>query len=143
MTVALILAEKGRDVVTVHPDTLMRDAVSELAAKRIGAIVVTDDSGKVRGIISERDIVREIARHGPAALDMAVSACMTRAVMTCAENDTVDHVMGVMTTNRFRHLPVAANGVLSGIVSIGDVVKRKIEQAVRDAEDLRNYIAMS
>ncbi|MCB1430408.1 MAG: CBS domain-containing protein [Nitratireductor sp.] len=141
MTVALILADKGRDVFTVDPQTAVSDVVDTLASKKIGAIVVTDASGVVCGIVSERDIVREISLRGAGMLDQPVSHCMTRKVVSCSEEDTIDAVMGIMTRNRFRHLPVTASGKLTGIVSIGDVVKRKIEQAVRDAEELRNYIA--
>jgi CBS domain-containing protein len=143
MTVASILAEKGRAVFTTGPDTLLSQAIDQLASKRVGAIVVTDKNGKVSGIVSERDIVRELSRKGISVLDQPVSSCMTHKVLTCSESDTVDTVMTVMTTNRFRHLPVVAGGKLAGIISIGDVVKRKIEQAERDAEHLRNYIAMS
>lgn len=143
MSVGMILAEKGRDVISVSPDMLMSDVVDLLAAKRIGAVVVTDRSGRLSGIVSERDIVREISAKGAAVLDQPVSVCMTRTVVTCEESDTLDRVMTVMTNNRFRHLPVAASGKLVGLISIGDVVKRKIEQAERDAQELRNYIAMS
>ncbi len=143
MTVALILADKGRDVFTLSPDTRMADAVDLLASKRIGALVITRQDGAVSGILSERDVVREIATRGPAVLDRPISEFMTKKVIACAESDTVDAVMGIMTRNRFRHLPVVHNGKLAGIVSIGDVVKRKIEQAERDAEELRNYIAVA
>ncbi len=143
MTVASILAEKGRAVFTTSPDTLLSEAVDQLAAKRVGAIVVTDAKGRVAGIVSERDIVRELSRKGISVLDKPISECMTHKVLTCGESDTVDSVMSVMTANRFRHLPVVSDGKLAGIISIGDVVKRKIEQAERDAEHLRNYIAMS
>jgi CBS domain-containing protein len=143
MTVASILAEKGRAVFTTSPETLLSEAVDQLAAKRVGAIVVTDAKGRVAGIVSERDIVRELSRKGTSVLGKPISECMTHKVLTCTESDTVDEVMSVMTANRFRHLPVVTNGKLAGIISIGDVVKRKIEQAERDAEHLRNYIAMS
>jgi CBS domain-containing protein len=141
MTVRSILADKGSDVYTLGPQTKVSRVIDELAARRIGAIVVTDDDGKVCGIVSERDIVREIARNGVRLLEQPVSACMTSKVISCSENDTIDHVMTVMTRNRFRHLPVTKGGRLAGIVSIGDVVKRKIELAEREAEELRNYIA--
>ncbi|MEZ5791691.1 MAG: CBS domain-containing protein [Nitratireductor sp.] len=141
MTVALILADKGREVFTMRPETSVSDVVDILASKKIGAVVITDASDVVCGIVSERDIVREISLRGASVLDQPVTQCMTRKVVSCSEEDTIDAVMGIMTRNRFRHLPVTANGRLAGIVSIGDVVKRKIEQAVRDAEELRNYIA--
>ncbi|MCB1450957.1 MAG: CBS domain-containing protein [Nitratireductor sp.] len=141
MTVALILADKGREVFTMRPETSVSDVVDILASKKIGAVVITDASDVVCGIVSERDIVREVSLRGASVLDQPVTQCMTRKVVSCSEEDTIDAVMGIMTRNRFRHLPVTANGRLAGIVSIGDVVKRKIEQAVRDAEELRNYIA--
>jgi CBS domain-containing protein len=141
MTVASILAVKGRDVYTTGPDTIMSKAIDELASKKIGAIVVVDSDKMVCGIISERDIVRELARSGPSVLEEPISTCMTRTVISCSESNTVDEVMAIMTTNRFRHLPVVSGDRLSGIISIGDVVKRKIEQAERDAEELRHYIA--
>jgi CBS domain-containing protein len=140
MTVASILAEKGRDVYTTGPGTTMSKAIDELASRKIGAIVVVDDD-KLCGIISERDIVRELAKSGPPILGEPISTCMTRQVISCSESNTVDEVMAIMTANRFRHLPVVSGDRLTGIISIGDVVKRKIEQAERDAEDLRHYIA--
>ena len=141
MTVAAILEIKGREVLTAVPDMKMAEAVDLLATHKVGAIVVAGDDGKVQGIVSERDIVRELAGTGPSILDMPLSKCMTRKVISCGESDTIEQVMGVMTANRFRHMPVVTNGRLAGIISIGDVVKRKIEQAERDAQDLRNYIA--
>lgn len=141
MTVASILAEKGGNVLTARAETLLADIVDTLAEKRIGAIVIITADGAVCGIVSERDIVREIANKGAAVLDQPASSCMTRKVVACGENDTIAQVMNTMTKHRFRHLPVIAGGRLIGIVSIGDVVKRKIEQAERDAEELRNYIA--
>lgn len=141
MTVASILAEKGRNVLTARPDTLVSDIVDTLAANKVGAMVLTDDRGAVAGIVSERDIVREIANRGAAVLDQPASACMTSKVVSCSEANTVDQVMNVMTVNRFRHLPVVEDGRLVGIISIGDVVKRKIEQVEQDAEQMRNYIA--
>jgi len=141
MTVASILAAKGTDVLTARPDTLLSGIVDTLAEKRIGAIVVTDAKGAIAGIVSERDVVREIARQGAAVLDQPVSSIMTRKVISCRENDTINHVMNIMTRHRFRHMPVQRDGRLAGIISIGDVVKRRIEVIERDAEELRNYIA--
>ncbi|MGI9402196.1 MAG: CBS domain-containing protein [Rhizobiaceae bacterium] len=141
MTVASILAEKGRDVFTIDQDAKMSNVVDILAENKVGAMVVVDSDEKVVGIISERDIVREISRSGASVLKQPVSASMTKAVISCDEADTVDQIMGVMSANRFRHIPVVTDGKLAGIISIGDVVKRKIQQAEKDAEDLRNYIA--
>ena len=141
MTVKSILDAKGRDVVTLGPDETLAQAAGLLAEKRIGAVVVTDDAGRILGILSERDIVRVIGQSGAEALGMRVSGVMTGKVTTCRETHTVNHVMEVMTRGRFRHLPVEKDGRLDGIVSIGDVVKRRIEEALREAEQIREYIA--
>ncbi len=141
MTVKSILDEKGRDVVTLGPSSTLAGAVGLLAEKRIGAVVVTDEAGRILGILSERDIVRAIGQSGAAALAMEVREAMTAKVTTCREIHTVNHVMEVMTRGRFRHLPVEKNGRLDGIVSIGDVVKRRIETAVREVDQIREYIA--
>lgn len=141
MTVKSILDTKGRDVVTLGPDATLAQAASLLAEKRIGAVVVTDDGGRILGILSERDIVRAIGQAGASALDTRVADTMTGKVTTCRESHTVIHVMEVMTRGRFRHLPVEKDGRLDGIVSIGDVVKRRIDEALREAEQIREYIA--
>lgn len=141
MTVKSILDEKGRDVVTLGPDATLAEAVGVLAEKRIGALVVTDGDARILGILSERDIVRVIGEAGADALARKVSAVMTAKVTTCRETHTVNHVMEVMTRGRFRHLPVEKGGRLDGIVSIGDVVKRRIETAVREVDQIREYIA--
>ena len=141
MTVKSILDEKGHNVVTLEPDATLARAAQLLGAKRIGAVVVTDGDARILGILSERDIVRVIGQSGAAALDMRVSGVMTGKVTTCRETHTVNHVMEVMTRGRFRHLPVEKNGRLDGIVSIGDVVKRRIEEALREADQIREYIA--
>jgi CBS domain-containing protein len=111
-----------------------------LAEKKIGAAVVLDD-GEVCGIASERDVVREIAAHGGEALSKPVSVCMTRKVISAHPDDSVESVMSKMTKGRFRHMPVTEKGKLVGIVSISDIVKRKIEQAEREAEEMKRYIA--
>lgn len=141
MTVKSILDEKGHDVVTLGPDATLAEATGVLAERRIGALVVTDGDRKIMGILSERDIVRVIGQSGAQALSLKVSAVMTAKVTTCRETHTVNHVMEVMTRGRFRHLPVEKGGRLDGIVSIGDVVKRRIETAVREADQIREYIA--
>lgn len=140
MTVHHILASKGADVATAGPNVTLKAIAADLAERKIGALVIVDN-GKVCGIVSERDVVRHIANNGAAALDMAVSQCMTANVISCQPGDTIDIVMEKMTTGRFRHLPVLEDGKLAGIISIGDVVKRKIEQTERDAEELKRYIA--
>ena len=143
MTVAAILSGKGRDVMTISVDTRINDAVQILAERRIGALVVADDRRHILGIVSERDIVRALARFGPAGLEGPAESIMTAKVVTCAETDTINEVMERMTMGRFRHLPVVEDGRLAGIISIGDVVKARIEQVVREAEEMRAYIAMA
>jgi len=140
MTVHRILEKKGNAVATATPDQPLSTIASELANRKIGALVVLDND-IVCGIVSERDVVRHIAAHGATALDMAVSECMTSKVISCQPTDTIDVVMEKMTAGRFRHLPVLEDGKLAGIISIGDVVKRKIEVTERDAEELKRYIA--
>jgi len=141
MTVRAILDAKGHDVLTLGPNETLSDAIRTLAERRIGALVVTNGDRKIVGILSERDIVRVMAREGAAALDLPVRSAMTPKVRICNENHTVNEVMEIMTEGRFRHLPVEKDGLLHGIVSIGDVVKRRIEDVEREAEEIRAYIA--
>ncbi len=141
MSVSLILAQKGNDVVTVTSQSTLADAVDILAMRKIGAVVVVNKDKTVCGILSERDIVRQIAETGAEALQESVSHCMTSKVVSCDTSETIDGLMEKMTTGRFRHLPVIENGELVGLISIGDVVKRKIEQAERDADEMKRYIA--
>lgn len=141
MTVAAILADKGRDVLTITAAKSVAEAIDVLANRRVGALVVVEDGDRIVGIVSERDVVRMVAAGGPEALAQPVSGAMTRNVMTCNERETIDSVMSRMTKGRFRHLPVAENGRLTGIVSIGDVVKARIEQVEREAEEMRAYIS--
>jgi len=143
MLVKHILREKGRDVVTIGGDATLSEAARLLARRRIGAVVVADGEGRVAGILSERDIVRAIADNSVAALGRTVDAHMTRTVLTCSEGDTVDELMETMTHGRFRHMPVVENDRLCGIISIGDVVKTRIAETVREAESLREYIAVA
>ncbi|EDQ32984.1 putative signal-transduction protein [Hoeflea phototrophica DFL-43] len=141
MTVKHILDEKGREVVTVSPSMGTADAVRFLADNKIGAVVVTGAGGKIAGILSERDIVRAIASRGADALSAPIYDIMTSKVTTCGESHTVNQVMELMTKGRFRHLPVEADGKLIGIISIGDVVRRRIEDVEREAEEIKAYIA--
>ena len=141
MTVKAILAEKGHDVFTLGPGEKLSEAVRVLAEHRIGALVVTNGDRQLAGILSERDIVRIIARDGADALQSEVRNAMTSKVSICNENSTVHDVMEIMTRGRFRHLPVEKDGLLDGIISIGDVVKRRIEMAEREAEEIKQYIA--
>lgn len=140
MSVRLILESKGREVATIDPSATLGTAVKTLAERRIGALVSVGEGGTVIGILSERDIVRRIAEDGASCLDEPVASAMTRNVKTAQEDMTIDEAMDVMTQNRFRHLPVTEGGRLVGIVSIGDVVKRRIETVEREAEDMRSYI---
>lgn len=140
MTVARIINEKGRDVVTTAPGTSLAEVAAILSEKGIGAVLVVDD-GSIRGIVSERDIVRALARHGSEALRKLAVDCMTARVVTCRPEDTINEVMQKMTAGRFRHIPVVEGGRLAGIVSIGDVVKRRIEDVERESEQIREYIA--
>lgn len=141
MTVKAILERKGHDVFTLGPNEKLSTAIKILADNRIGALVITNGDRKIVGILSERDIVRVICRLGAAALDQTVRDVMTPKVSICNENHTVNEVMEIMTRGRFRHLPVEKNGLLDGIVSIGDVVKRRIEDVEREAQQIREYIA--
>ena len=141
MTVARILKEKGREVATVQPHHSLRDVVARLAEKRLGALVVSDSTRAALGIVSERDIIRVLAIHGPAVLDEAVSTHMTRRVQTVGEDASIDEVMSIMTERRSRHMPVVEKGVLIGIVSIGDIVRRHVDALSHEREALREYIA--
>jgi CBS domain-containing protein len=140
MIVAQILASKGRDVATTTPSRTISEVVADLTARKIGALVVLE-RGRVTGIVSERDIVKAIGHRGAGVLDDPVSSIMTRDVVTCGESDTIDGVMTRMTRRRFRHMPVIEDDELVGIVSIGDVVKARIEEVEHEAGELRTYIA--
>lgn len=141
MLVSDILNNKGRDVCTVAPDTPVAQAVATLAEKRIGCIVVTTDGGALAGILSERDVVRMLAQKGGDVLDEPVSALMTAKVVTCSANQTISAVMEMMTTGRFRHVPVIEDGRLAGMVSIGDVVKHRLEETEEEVRQMAAYVA--
>jgi CBS domain-containing protein len=142
MQVRHILREKGRDIVAIPGEATLSEASCLLARKRIGALIVRGGGGEILGILSERDVVRAVAEESVAALARPVHAYMTRDVATCGEDDTVDVLMEMMTRGRFRHVPVVdAREQLLGIVSIGDVVKSRIEETVREAATLREYIS--
>lgn len=140
MNVAAILKGKGRSVVTAKPDTTLEDIAAKLSERRIGAIVIAGASGRIEGIISERDIIRAIAGRGSGCLQEPVSRSMTRSVEVCGLSDTLEDLMEKMTAGRFRHLPVVENGALIGIVSIGDIVKHHIAEVEMEASALRGYI---
>ncbi|MBD8908894.1 CBS domain-containing protein [Methylorubrum zatmanii] len=143
MTVARILAEKGNSVVTVPPHRTVDEAIHLLAEKQIGALVVADAGGHVIGILSERDVMRALARDGAAALDQSISHYMTAKVVTCTRRASIEDVMETMTEGRFRHLPVVEDGHLVGVVSIGDVVKRRIAAVEAEHQAMRDYITMA
>ncbi len=140
MNVGAILGQKGRKVITVAAYASLLDVAKLLAENGIGCIVVVDEGGKVVGVISERDIVRGLGEKGHEVLKAPVAALMTEEVITCKERDTVDRVMAIMSSHRFRHMPVVENDQLIGIISIGDVVKTKIASAEMEAEAMREYI---
>ena len=137
MNVAGILRAKGTSVVTIRSDATVAELVRGLRDARIGAMVVSDDGRAVDGIVSERDVVRGLAERGVGVLDAKVADVMTRQVVTCAANDSVKQLMSDMTRRRVRHLPVVQDGALIGIVSIGDVVKNRLEEMETEANVLR------
>ena len=140
MIVKNILVGKRGNVVTIEPTADLTAAVKLLAERRIGAVVILGANHRIVGILSERDIVRALAAHGPTALNKPVGQVMTRDVKTCSEDDTIEGLMGRMTTGKFRHMPVVEQGKLVGIVSVGDVVKNRVEEIEREAAALRYYI---
>ena len=140
MTVKAILSAKGGNVVIIEPNTNVLAAAKLLAERRIGALVVTGPDHRVVGIVSERDIVQRLAAQGPAALELPLTDVMTRKVMTCTPADTISSEMERMTEGKFRHLPVVEQGRLTGIVSIGDVVKHRLQEMEREQSALRDYI---
>ncbi len=141
MNVGHILATKGRDVITIQPHRTLGEVAVILAEKGIGAIVVAGAHGEVLGILSERDIVKAIAREGGDALSHAVSRYMTQKVVTASLNSTVDRLMEQMTEGRFRHVPIIEHNQLIGLVSIGDVVKSRVAQIEFETQSLKEYIA--
>lgn len=140
MNVATILQHKGANVVTAQPGTSTADICKLLRDARIGAVVVSADRRRVDGILSERDIIRALAERGADALSLPASDLMTRAVVTCTPTDDVAGLMSMMTSGRFRHVPVLDGGVLIGIVSIGDVVRVRVDEAEQEAAALRSYV---
>ncbi len=140
MQVRTLLQKKGRFVATVPPEMKVRQAIIELARYDIGALVVTRPDRSIAGIISERDIVRALGRDGASILDEPASHLMSTAVTTCALDDEVDSLMTIMTNERVRHIPVTTTSALVGIVSIGDVVKTRMDELVHDRDTLVSYI---
>ncbi|MBI1263855.1 MAG: CBS domain-containing protein [Alphaproteobacteria bacterium] len=140
MTAGKILSHKGSDVVTIRPEDMLEAAVRVLRDKRIGAAVVLGNDGQPAGVFSERDLVRMVADHGAQALAMPVSSAMTRGLITAGPHTHVDELMAMMTDRRVRHIIILDEGRMAGLVSIGDVVKRKIADAEAEAETLKSYI---
>jgi CBS domain-containing protein len=140
MFVSDILAQKGGLVFTVTPGTSIAQLSQQLSTRRIGSVLVLDGEGSVAGIVSERDLVRAMASHGAKAMELEARQVMTREVVTCDPDDSIDQVMQTMTQGRFRHLPVVRHGELLGLVSIGDVVKARLEETKHETEALKAYI---
>ena len=139
MTVRAILDTKGHQVQSVEPGAKLSAAIKILSERRIGAVLVMSE-GRIDGILSERDIVRVLGERGAAVLDEPVSSVMTRKVVSCREKDTVSQIMETMTDGKFRHLPVVEDGKVAGLISIGDVVKWRVNEYEREQEALREYI---
>jgi CBS domain-containing protein len=140
MNVKAILAAKGGNIVSIEPTSDLAAAAKLLTTHRIGAVLIRGAGGRLAGILSERDIVRALAEHGAGALALPVGQVMTRNVATCGEDDTVASIMERMTAGKFRHLPVIANDKLVGLISIGDVVKQRVEEIESESEAMRDYI---
>ena len=141
MRISDVLRVKGGQVVTVTPDTDVRHLLNVLAEHRIGAVVVSRDGTAVDGIVSERDIVRALAERGQAVLSEPVTAIFTAEVHTVGTDAQIEDLMRIMTERRVRHLPVVVNGQLAGIVSIGDVVKKRIDELEDERAALAKYIS--
>lgn len=142
ITVADILKNKGTDVVSIGADQSVAEALSLMSVRGIGAILAMDEAGQIAGILSERDMVRALGRLQSDIFTKSVRDLMSSPVITCSPHDTVPFIMNMMTEQRFRHVPVVDDGKLVGLVSIGDVVKSRIEQAQQEVDALRAYIAL-
>lgn len=140
MNVKAILAAKGGDVICIEPTADLAAAAKLLVQHRIGAVVICGAGGRLSGILSERDIVRALSEHGADALALSVAQVMTRNVATCGEDESVAGIMEKMTAGKFRHLPVVTSGRLVGLVSIGDVVKQRVEEVEGESDAMRDYI---
>ncbi len=141
MTVRKILNHKGSDVLTIAPEKSLHEAIAVLTKEKIGALVVIGPKHDVIGILSERDIVNLLSNKDANRFDNPVSSAMTAPATTAHPNDTIPQLMHQMTVGRFRHMPVVENGKLIGVISIGDVVKLRLEEMERESEHLKNYIA--
>jgi CBS domain-containing protein len=139
MTVRSILDSKGHQVLSVELEAKLSEAIKVLSERKIGAVLVMSE-GRMEGILSERDIVRVLGERGARVLDEPVSMVMTRKVVSCRESDTVSGLMEMMTLGKFRHLPVVEDSKVVGLISIGDVVKRRVQEYEAEQEALRDYI---
>ena len=140
MRITDVIRRKGAEVVTVRPDHTVTELLALLAEHKIGALVVSTDGASVDGIVSERDVVRRLQSSGADVLDLPVSELMTADVTTCGPDDNVEHLMRLMTDQRVRHIPVVIDGRLHGIVSIGDLVKHRIDELQIERDQLVGYI---
>lgn len=136
-----ILKHKGGDVISISDSSTLDDAINTLSDRNIGAVVVLDSSGRLCGILSERDIIHVLNGAPTGFRETVVANVMTREVITAEPTTSVDELLVMMTERRFRHLPIMKDGVLLGLVSIGDVVKHRIREAINEAEALKDYIA--
>ncbi len=141
MNIASLLKAKGRAVATARAEASLLEIASQLSSKGIGAIVIVSERDEVIGIISERDVVKAIGARGVSALSLAVGEIMTREVISCTEDRTIEDLMGIMTAGRFRHVPVVEGGRLVGIVSIGDVVKNHIAEVEMEVSAMKDYLS--
>jgi CBS domain-containing protein len=140
MTVKSILAAKGGGVISIEPTATLASAVKTLAERKIGALLILGADHRVMGILSERDIVRVLAERGAAVLDEPLAQVMTRKVVTCSQSETIGGIMEQMTKGKFRHVPVVEQDQVVGVVSIGDVVKHRLQEMERESAALRDYI---
>ena len=140
MSIASILNKKGAEVIRVTPPTLIKSVIQLLGERRIGAVLVIDENERLLGILSERDIVLSLARHGTTALDQTAAALMTQIQWTISPDGSIAEAMRIMTDHRVRHLPVLEDGTLIGLVSIGDIVKARLDEQASEVESLRAYV---
>lgn len=136
----ILNAKPEQGVATVAPGSSVRDAVAVLSSRRIGAVIVSSDGRRVAGILSERDVVRELGRQGPTCLDQPVDKLMTASIVGCTKSDSADNVLERMTAGRFRHMPVMEAGEMVGLISIGDVVKARLDELTMEKDALEGMI---
>ena len=141
MDVAAILREKGTKVITAYPDATVAQIVSTLSRERVGVVIICEEDGGLAGIVSERDVVNGLAERDQGILRTTVAGLMTTDVTTCSPSDKVSEIMATMTARRIRHIPVVESGKLCGIISIGDVVKHRLDEIESEADALREYVS--